>query len=115
MGLIGGFMELNETLEEAAIRELYEETKLVGEVVNIFGTSSHFNTVFGDVLLIGIVVNVKDWDTLEAGDDISEAKLFEINNLPNLAFDSHLELIELYKKLSHLTFNFINFFRYVTT
>lgn len=100
-GLIGGFMELNETLEEAAIRELYEETKLVGEVVNIFGTSSHFNTVFGDVLLIGIVVNVKDWDTLEAGDDISEAKLFEINNLPNLAFDSHLELIELYKKLSH--------------
>ena len=40
-------------------------------------------------------------DTLEAGDDISEAKLFEINNLPNLAFDSHLELIELYKKLSH--------------
>ena len=103
-GLIGGFMELNETLEQAAIRELYEETRLVGEIINIFGTSSHFNTVFGDVLLIGLEVKVKDWNTLYAGDDISEAKLFKIDNLPDLAFNSHIELIDIYKKnrkLSH--------------
>ena len=31
--LPGGFMELNETLEEAAIRELKEETNLDGNVV----------------------------------------------------------------------------------
>ena len=96
-GLIGGFMELNETLEQAAVRELYEETKLDGEVVNIFGTASHFNTIFGDVLLIGLEIKITDWSTLEAGDDISEAKLFEIDNLPELAFDSHLELVNLYK------------------
>lgn len=97
-GLIGGFMELNETLEEAALRELYEETQLKGEVINIIGTSSHYNTVFGDILLIGLLVKIDDWTTLKAGDDISQASFFDINNLPKLAFDSHQELINIFKK-----------------
>ena len=46
----------NETIEEAALRELYEETKLKGEVIDIIGATSHFNTVFGDILLIGLTV-----------------------------------------------------------
>ncbi len=97
-GLIGGFMELNETLQEAALRELYEETHLKGEVLNIIGTTSHFNTVFGDILLIGLIIKIKDWSTLKADDDISEAQLFDINNLPQLAFDSHQKLIDIFKK-----------------
>ena len=97
-GLIGGFMELNETLDEAALRELYEETQLKGEVINIIGTSSHYNTVFGDILLIGLLVKIDDWTTLKAGDDISQASFFDINNLPKLAFDSHQELINIFKK-----------------
>ena len=63
-GLIGGFMELNETLDEAALRELYEETQLKGEVINIIGTSSHYNTVFGDILLIGLLVKIDDVNQL---------------------------------------------------
>jgi 8-oxo-dGTP diphosphatase len=98
-GLIGGFMELNETLDEAALRELYEETQLKGEVINIIGTSSHYNTVFGDILLIGLLVKIDDWTTLKAGDDISQASFFDINNLPKLAFDSHQELINIFKKI----------------
>jgi len=97
-GLIGGFMELNETLQEAALRELYEETHLKGEVLNIIGTTSHFNTVFGDILLIGLIIKITDWSTLKADDDISEAELFDINNLPQLAFDSHQKLIDIFKK-----------------
>ena len=97
-GLIGGFMEINETIEEAALRELYEETKLKGEVIDIIGATSHFNTVFGDILLIGLIIKIKDWSTLKADDDISEAQLFDINNLPQLAFDSHQKLIDIFKK-----------------
>jgi NADH pyrophosphatase NudC (nudix superfamily) len=97
-GLIGGFMELNETIEEAGLRELYEETQLKGEIIDIIGTASHFNTIFGDILLIGLTVQINDWSTLQAGDDISEAHFFDINHLPELAFDSHKELIEIFKK-----------------
>ena len=52
--LPGGFIELQETPEDAAVRELKEETNLNGEVVKLLGTCSHFNSVFGDILLIGI-------------------------------------------------------------
>ena len=97
-GLIGGFMELNETLEQAALRELYEETQLTGKVVDIIGTASHFNTIFGDILLIGLKIEINNWKPLKPGDDISEAKLFDINNLPKLAFESHQKLIDLYIK-----------------
>ena len=97
-GLIGGFMEINETIEEAALRELYEETKLKGEVIDIIGATSHFNTVFGDILLIGLTIKISDWSTLTACDDISEACFFVINSLPKLAFDSHQELIDIFKK-----------------
>ena len=95
-------MELNETIEEAAKRELYEETQLKGETVNIIGITSHFNSIFGDILLIGLTMKIKNWDNLKAGDDIIEAKLFDLNNLPKLAFDSHQTLIDLYiKNLDH--------------
>ena len=97
-GLVGGFMELNETIEEAAQRELYEETKLYGEVIDIIGIESHFNSVFGDILLIGLTMKVKNWNTLKAGDDITDAKLFDLNNLPDLAFESHKCLINKYKQ-----------------
>ena len=91
-------MELNETIEQAALRELYEETQLTGKVVDIIGTASHFNTIFGDVLLIGLKIEINNWKTLKAWDDISEANLFDINNLPKLAFESHQKLIDLYIK-----------------
>ena len=41
---------------------------------------------------------INNWKTLKAGDDISEANLFDINNLPKLAFESHQKLIDLYIK-----------------
>jgi len=97
-GLIGGFMELNETLFDSATRELKEETNLNGTALKIIGTASHFNSIFGDILLIGILMEIKDWSNLEAADDVSELQLFKFNELPNLAFDSHKHIVDLYLK-----------------
>jgi len=96
-GLPGGFMELNETLEEAALRELKEETRLDGKVNKILGTCSHYGSIFGDILLIGMVVDLSDdISSMMAGDDISELYFFNINSLPNLAFECHQKIVNYY-------------------
>ena len=97
-GLPGGFMELNETLYEAAKRELKEETNLNGEVTKILGTCSHYGSIFGDILLIGLEVNITNWDSMIAGDDVSELQLFSIKQLPEFAFDCHRKIVSYYLK-----------------
>ena len=96
-GLPGGFMELNETLEEAALRELKEETNLDGKVTKILGTCSHYGSVFGDILLIGLVVQINDWSIMNEGDDIYDLQFFDLDNSPDLAFDCHRKIVSLYK------------------
>ena len=96
-GLPGGFMELNETLEEAALRELKEETNLDGKVTKILGTCSHYGSIFGDILLIGLVVQINDWSIMKEGDDIYDLQFFNLDNSPDLAFDCHRKIVSLYK------------------
>ena len=95
-GLPGGFMELNETLNDAAKRELKEETNLDGEVIKILGTCSHYGSIFGDILLIGLIVKISDWSNMEAGDDVSHLEFFNLNDVPRLAFDCHQKILSLY-------------------
>ncbi|MDP6852939.1 MAG: NUDIX hydrolase [Candidatus Marinimicrobia bacterium] len=95
-GLPGGFIERGETLIEGAKRELYEETRLVGNSCKILGTCSHFNTIFGDILLIGMEVHITHWEDMAPGDDASAAELFSLENLPRLAFPCHQKIVEMY-------------------
>ena len=97
-GLPGGFIELGETPNDGAIRELKEETNLNGKANRLFGHCSHHNTVFGDVLLLGIEMQIVDWSGMKAGDDASEVELFDLNNLPKLAFTCHEQIIEMFKE-----------------
>ena len=98
-GLLGGFVELNETLDEAATRELKEESNLNGNLKKIIGTCSHFNSIFGDVLLIGILMKIKTWDNMLASDDVSELKFFNLEETPKMAFKCHQDFINIYKKM----------------
>ena len=95
-GLPGGFIEKGETLEEGATRELLEETNIKGKVKQILGTCSHFNTIFGDILLIGIEMLIFDWSQIKAGDDATEATLFPLEDLPNLVFPCYENIVEMY-------------------
>ena len=98
-GLPGGFIERNETPEEGAIRELMEETHLVGRPIKLLGHCSHQNTIFGDVLLLGILMEIKDWSNLTPDDDAERVDLFLLDNLPPLAFPCHEKIIELFLRL----------------
>jgi len=96
-GLPGGFIEKGESTEVGAERELMEETNLKGKVKQILGTCSHFNTIFGDILLVGMEIEISNWSKMKAGDDAAEAILFTLKDLPQLAFPCHEKIVRMYQ------------------
>jgi len=87
----GGFVEENETVEDAIKRELMEEVSISVESLQQFYTASAPErdprgwTV--SVVFIGFVG--VDNSIVKAGDDASNAKWYSLNKLPVLAFDHH--------------------------
>ena len=97
--LPGGFMELNESPDESALRELREETGLKGKKISLLGLTTAFSSQYDTILMMGYVV--KNFSgLLEAGDDASDAKWFELEGLPKIAFDSHIKFIRQYQGLA---------------
>ena len=93
--LPGGFLDMNEDLESCAKRELREETGLSIATLRQLHT---FSAVDRDPRHRTIsTVFVADLDTcphVKAGDDARNAKWFDIETLPDLAFD-HAEIISM--------------------
>lgn len=87
--LPGGFLEMDETLEEAALRELREETGITGIELKQFHTFSKVKRDPRHRTITTVFIGYADSKTPapQAGDDASKAKWFDINELPSLAFD----------------------------
>ncbi|MFU8653462.1 NUDIX domain-containing protein [Methanotorris formicicus] len=95
--LPGGFVECGETVEEAVIREVEEETGLKTKVKKLLGVYSNPNRdPRGHTISVVFVLDVVGGEIL-AGDDAKDAGLFDLNNLPKLAFD-HENIIKDYLK-----------------
>jgi len=88
--LPGGFVEQDEDLPESAMRELKEETGVRAVIndlsfVGVYGAPNRdprFRTV-------SIVYRLEILETVEVkgGDDAAEAAWFDLDDLPELAFD----------------------------
>jgi len=86
--LPGGFLEENENMEEGAKRELEEETGLkINKLqqVGAFGTPGRDPR--GRTISIAFVHLTNVEAKLKASDDAINAKWFNMNDLPELAFD----------------------------
>ena len=93
--LPGGFMELGETPEKAALRELKEETGLSGQIDMLLGVSANPSAQYHTVLMVGYLV--KNYTgTLIPGDDADDAAYFNYDELPEIAFESHASFIRMY-------------------
>lgn len=83
----GGFMNMDESAEQCALRELQEET---GLTINMLKQLGAFTDVHRDPR--GRIISVAFYalsrpTEVRGGDDASEARWFAINDVPRLAFD----------------------------
>ncbi len=85
--LPGGYVEYNEKVEDAVIRELSEETGLKVEIKKLFGVySDPCRDPRGHTITIVFLMNIFG-GILKSGDDASDARFFDIKSIPALAFD----------------------------
>jgi ADP-ribose pyrophosphatase YjhB (NUDIX family) len=97
--LPGGFMELNEHPEASALRELKEETGLEGHSANLLGVTASPSSRYDTILMIGYLVKTFSGNLI-AGDDASDVGWFDLKDLPEIAFDSHLKFVNQYMHCS---------------
>ena len=83
----GGFMNIDETAEQCAKRELKEETGL--EIANIeqFHTFTDVNRDPRERVITVAYFGFARLSEVKGGDDAARAQWFAINDIPRLAFD----------------------------
>lgn len=85
--LPGGFIEYGERVEHAVLREVFEETGVKATIKELVGIYSDPNRdPRGHTITVVYLLNIKEGG-LKAGDDAADAKFFNINELPELAYD----------------------------
>lgn len=85
--LPGGFMNMDETAEECARRELEEETGLKNAAVEQFCTFSDVNRDPRERVLTVAHYALVKLSEVKGGDDAASARWFAMNEIPSLAFD----------------------------
>ncbi|MCB2195165.1 MAG: NUDIX hydrolase [Bacteroidetes bacterium] len=97
--LPGGFVDMDEDIEISAYRELKEETSISDIELDQFraygkpGRDPRGRTI--SIVYFGILKN--DQQDIAAGDDAKNLQWFNINKLPELAFD-HSQIISDFKQ-----------------
>ena len=89
-GYAGGSVELDEVVEDAAKRELFEETGLIAKSLTLFGVFSGIETHYiypnGDeVSNVDILFVCKEYEgelKCQVG-EVEELRFFEIDNIPD--------------------------------
>lgn len=107
----GGFMNIDETIEQCALRELEEETNLKVEYLEQLKV---FSTVDRDprerVITVAFFTLIKKKE-VKGADDAKEARWFKLNDIPSLAFDhDHILNVALNRLKEKVSFkpNYLN-------
>ncbi|MBQ8457434.1 MAG: NUDIX hydrolase [Prevotella sp.] len=98
----GGFMNMDETTEQCAIRELEEETGLqVSEIHQIGAYSKVDRDPRGRTVTVAYLAIIDEAMDVSGQDDAARAEWWTLSDLPHLAFDHYdimQDAIKCYKK-----------------
>jgi 8-oxo-dGTP diphosphatase len=92
--LPGGFVEVGETVEEAVLREVKEETGLDAQIVKLLGVYSEPNRD-PRFHVVSVVFVLDAYGEPKGGDDAKKAVVFPIEDLPfdKIVFD-HAKILK---------------------
>lgn len=106
----GGFIKMDESAEEGALRELREETGLDNAHIEQFHTFSDPNRDPRERVITIAYLALVRLQEVKAGDDAAAARWFPIDEIPSLAFDhDHILRIALQRLREQLHFQPIGF------
>ncbi len=103
----GGGMDVGETAEETAKREVFEETALTIDEMSLFNvysgeTQHHIYPDGNEFYFVNIVFITRKYhgNILIDGDETKELKYYELNNLPNRLSATNVPVLQdLYRRL----------------
>lgn len=111
--LPGGFVRIKETIDEAARRELEEETGLRGvymEQLYTFGEVNRDPRQRVISVAYFALINLSNNTNVKGGTDADEAQWFNVNEMPQLAFDhSHIVTMAVNRLRAKITYQPIVF------
>lgn len=93
--LPSGFAETGESVEQAALRELEEETGVRGSITGLVDVDSCVNYFYGDLIFLTFEAEQIGGNP-QPGDDAVDLRYFPITDIPKLAFGSNIKAVDTY-------------------
>jgi ADP-ribose pyrophosphatase YjhB (NUDIX family) len=107
-----GFAEADEEVQDAALRELREETGVEGEVVRLVDVDTVDNYYYGSLAIVTYEVRPIG-GTPMPGDDAEDTRFFSVSGLPPLAWSSNEKAMNLYIEFHRDTWAMMDSYRHL--